>query len=155
MHLNFLAGSKMFAARLSKKCVWRLRSVTSVCSFWETGFKQHIKLVNSIIVYTSFFITGGLTNAKKRRFKLYLMNTEDQLFQHNGFKLRANILSTPDALPACSIQNTRINIDSTMIVVINNSREAFLGPWIKIFLKCPNVSARCPLVLHADSSTMV
>ncbi len=44
--------------------------------FWKNGFganivsahlgKQHINLVNPIIDYTSIFITGGLTNARKR-----------------------------------------------------------------------------------------
>jgi hypothetical protein len=64
--------------------------------------KQHIKLVNPIIDYTSFFITGGLTNAQKRHFDL-IMNTKDQLFPHNG--LRANIFSTLDAVLACRLQN--------------------------------------------------
>jgi hypothetical protein len=63
--------------------------------------KQHINSVNPIIDYTLFFITGGLTNARKRRFNLHLMNTEDQLFPHNG--LRANIFSTPDAVPVCTV----------------------------------------------------
>jgi hypothetical protein len=71
--------------------------------------KQHINLVNPIIDYTTFFITGGLTNAQNRRFNFYLMNTEDQLFQYNG--LRANIFSTPSADPVHSIKNPRINND--------------------------------------------
>jgi hypothetical protein len=81
--------------------------------------KQRINLVNPVIDYTSFFITGGLTNSQKRRFKLCLINTKDQLFLYNG--LRANIFSTPDAVPACSTQNPRINNDCC----VNNSREAF------------------------------
>jgi hypothetical protein len=80
--------------------------------------KQHINLVSPIIDFTSFFITGGLTNARKRRFDLHLMNTEDRLFPHNG--LRPNIFSTLDASPSCSIQNPMI-----YVVVINNSQEAF------------------------------
>jgi hypothetical protein len=73
---------------------------------------QHISLVIPIIDYISFFVTGGLTNARKRLFNLHLMNTEDHLFPHNG--LRANIFSTLDTGPSYS-----------MIGVINNSREAF------------------------------
>jgi hypothetical protein len=46
--------------------------------------KQHINLVIPIIDFTSFFITGGLTNARKRLFNLHLMNTEDHRFLHNG-----------------------------------------------------------------------
>jgi hypothetical protein len=79
--------------------------------------KQHINLVIPIINYISFFITGGLTNARKRLFDLHLMNTEDHLFPHNG--LRANIFSTLDAGPSYGIQNPLI--DS----YCNNSREAF------------------------------
>jgi hypothetical protein len=75
--------------------------------------KQHINLVNPIIDFISFFITGGLTNARKRRFDLHLMNTEDQqqhqLFPHNG--LRANIFSTLDAGSSCCIQNPMIGSD--------------------------------------------
>jgi hypothetical protein len=37
------------------------------------------------------------------------MNTEDQLFPHNG--LRANIFSTLDDGPSYSIQNPMINSD--------------------------------------------
>ncbi len=87
MHLNdFLAASNFFAARLSK----------SVCGAYivSTHFgKQHINLVNPIIDFTSFFITGGLQvesggliNARKRRFDLHVMNTEDQLFPLNVLK---------------------------------------------------------------------
>jgi hypothetical protein len=64
-------------------------------------------LVNPIIDYASFFITGGLTNARNRRFDLHLMNTEDQLFPHNG--LRANLFSTLLAVPSCNIPNPSIN----------------------------------------------
>jgi hypothetical protein len=64
-------------------------------------------LVNPLIDYASFFITGGQTNARKRRFNLHLVNTKDQLFQHNG--LRANIFTTLDAGPSSRIQNPRIN----------------------------------------------
>jgi hypothetical protein len=32
-------------------------------------------------------MTGGLTNARKRRFDLHLMHKEDQLFPHNGLRL--------------------------------------------------------------------
>jgi hypothetical protein len=73
--------------------------------FW----KQHINLVNPIIDFTSFFITGGLNHARKRHFDLPLMNTEDQPFPHNG--LRANLFSTLDAGPSCRIQNPSINSD--------------------------------------------
>jgi hypothetical protein len=54
--------------------------------------KQHINLVNPIIDYTSFLITGGLTNARNRRFDLHLMDIEDLLFPHD--RLRVNIVST-------------------------------------------------------------
>jgi hypothetical protein len=67
-------------------------------------------LVIPIVDLISFFITGGgLTNAHKRRFNLHLMNTEDQLFPHNG--LRANIFSTLDAGPSCRNQNPMIDSD--------------------------------------------
>jgi hypothetical protein len=71
--------------------------------------KQHINLVISIIDFVPFFITGGLTIARKRLFDLHLMNTEDHLFRHNG--LRANIFSTLDAVPSYSIQNPLIDSD--------------------------------------------
>ncbi len=71
--------------------------------------KQHINLVIPIIGFVSFFITGELTNARKRLFDLHLMNTEDHLFQHNG--LRANIFSTLDAGPSYSNQNPLIYSD--------------------------------------------
>ena len=71
--------------------------------------KQHINLVIPIIDFVSFFITGELTNARKRRFGLHLMNTEDHLFPHNG--LSANIFSTLDAGPSYSIQNLLIDSD--------------------------------------------
>jgi hypothetical protein len=71
--------------------------------------KQHINLVIPIIDYISFFITGGLTNARKRLFDLHPMNTEDHFFPHNG--LRANIVSTLDAGPSYSIQNPLIDSD--------------------------------------------
>jgi hypothetical protein len=58
--------------------------------------EQHINFAISIIDFISFFITGGLNNARKRVFDLHLINTEDDLFRHNG--LRANILSTLDAV---------------------------------------------------------
>jgi hypothetical protein len=68
--------------------------------------KHHINYVNPIIDYTSIFITGGLTNARKWRFNLHLINTKDQRFPH-----RANVLSTPDAGKACRIQDQMINND--------------------------------------------
>jgi hypothetical protein len=71
--------------------------------------KQRINLVIPIIDFVSFFITGELTNARKRLFDLYLMNTEDHLFPHNG--LRANIFSSLDAGPSYSIQNPLIDSD--------------------------------------------
>jgi hypothetical protein len=71
--------------------------------------KQHINLVNPIIDFISFFIACALTNARKKLFDLHLMNTEDQLFPHNG--LRANIFSTLDAGPSCRIQNPLIDSD--------------------------------------------
>jgi hypothetical protein len=69
--------------------------------------KQHINLVNPIIDFTSFseFFHYWWIDAQKRRFDIHLMNTEDQLFQHNG--LRANIFSTLDASPSGSIQNPK------------------------------------------------
>jgi hypothetical protein len=81
--------------------------------------KQHINLVNPIIDYTSFFITGALTNARKRRFDLYLMITEDEPFQCNG--LRANAFLTLDAVPSCRIKIQGLK----MVVELNNSRKAF------------------------------
>jgi hypothetical protein len=84
---------------------WRLHSV---CSFWEAAY-QFGNSNHSIIDFVSFYITGGLTNARKRLFNLHLMNTEDHLFPHNG--LRANIFSTLDAGPSCSIQNPLIDSD--------------------------------------------
>jgi hypothetical protein len=71
--------------------------------------KRHINLVIPIIDFVSYFITGGLIYAQKRLFDLHLMNTEDQLFLHNG--LRANIFSTLDAGPSYSIQNPPIDSD--------------------------------------------
>ncbi len=71
--------------------------------------KQHINLVIPIIDFVSFFITGGLTNARKRLLDLHLMNTEDHLFPHNG--LSANIFSTLDAGWSYSIQNPLIDSD--------------------------------------------
>ena len=71
--------------------------------------KQHINSVVPIIDFVSFFITGGLTNARKRLFDLHLMNMEDHLFPHNG--LRANIFSALDAGPSYSIQNPIIDSD--------------------------------------------
>jgi hypothetical protein len=68
--------------------------------------KQHMNLVNPVIDYTSFFITGGLINARKWRFDLHLMNTKDHLYPHYG--LRANIFSTLDAGPSHRIQNPMI-----------------------------------------------
>jgi hypothetical protein len=77
--------------------------------------KQHNNLVNPIIDYTLFFLTGVLTNARNRHFDFHLFKTEDQLLPHN--RLRANIQNV-------SILEPEIR-GSTMIVVINNSREAF------------------------------
>jgi hypothetical protein len=54
-------------------------------------------------------MTGGLTNARKRRFNLLLMNTEDHLFPHDG--LRANIFLPLDAGPSYNIQNPLIDSD--------------------------------------------
>jgi hypothetical protein len=71
--------------------------------------KQHIDLGIPIIDCISFFITVRLTNARKRLFDLHLMNTEDHRFLHIG--LRANIFSTLDAGPSCSIQNPMIDSD--------------------------------------------
>jgi hypothetical protein len=88
--------------------------------------KQHIKLVNSILDYTSFFTTGGLTNARNRRFDLYLVKTEDQLFPHNT--LRANIVSNLDAGPPYHTQNPRINNDCCD----QQQPRGFLGQCIKI-----------------------
>ncbi len=96
--------------------------------------KQHINLVIPIIVFVSFFITGGLINARKRLFDLHLMTTEDHLFPHNG--LRANIFSTLDAGPLCRIQNLMIDSD----FCDKQQPRGFSGQGIKISLKCPNVS---------------
>jgi hypothetical protein len=49
--------------------------VKTVCPHRVRG--QHIDLVIPIIDYTSLFVTGGLSSARKRRFDLHLMNTED------------------------------------------------------------------------------
>jgi hypothetical protein len=49
--------------------------------------KQHMNLVIPIIDFISLYITGGLTNARKRHLDLHLMNTEDHLFPHNGLRL--------------------------------------------------------------------
>jgi hypothetical protein len=123
---TFLAASKLFAASLPKKWVWHLYRVSSFG-------KQHINLVNPILEYISFFITGGLTSAWKRRFNLHLMNTEDQLFSHSS--LSANIFSTLDAGPSCRTQNARINDDCCD----KQQSRGSLAQWIKISLKCPNV----------------
>jgi hypothetical protein len=64
-------------------------------------------LVIPIIDFVSFSITGGLTDARKRLFDLYLMKTEDHLFPHNGS--RANFFSTLDAGPSYGIQNPLID----------------------------------------------
>jgi hypothetical protein len=64
------------------------------------------------------------------------MNTEDQLFPHN--RLRANIFSTPDAVTLLSQYASSKIKGSTMIYVINNSREAFWS-MNKKSLKCPYV----------------
>jgi hypothetical protein len=71
--------------------------------------KQHINLVIPIIDFVSFFITGRLTNARKRLFDLNHMHTEDHIFPHKG--LSANIFSTLDAVPSYSIQNPLIASD--------------------------------------------
>jgi hypothetical protein len=95
--------------------------------------KQHINLVIQIIDYIPFFITGGLTNARKRLFDLHRMKTEDHLFPHNG--LRANIFSTLDAGPSCRIQNPMIDSDCCD----KHQPRGFSGQSIKKSLKCPNV----------------
>ncbi len=118
----FLAVSKTLAARSSKK----LSGAYMVSARFG---KQHIDLVNPMIEYTSFFITGGLTNARNRRFYLHLMNSEDQLFLHN--RLRA-IVSTLDDGPPCHTQNPRINNNCCD----QQQQRGFLGQWIKISLKC-------------------
>ena len=123
----FFAASNLFAARLSKKRVWRLHSV---CSFWEAAYQ----FGNSNHWICLIFINGGLTNARKRLFNLHLMNTEDHLFPHNG--LRANIFSTLDAGPSYSIRNPLIDSDCCD----KQQPTGFSGQWIKISLKCPNVS---------------
>jgi hypothetical protein len=108
--------------------------VSAACIVSAHFGKQHINLVIPIIDFVSFFTTGGLTNARKRFFNLHLMNTEDQLFPHNG--LRANIFSNLDAGPAYSIQNPLIDSDCCD----KQQPRGFLGQWIEISLKCPNVS---------------
>ena len=115
----FLAARKLFAARLFKKCVWRLHLV---CSFWEAAYQ----FGNSNHFFVSFFITGGLTNARKRLFDLHLMNTEDHLFPHNG--LSANIFSTLDAGPSYRIQNPLIDSDCCD----KQQPRGYFGQWIKI-----------------------
>jgi hypothetical protein len=60
--------------------------------------KQHINLVNPIIDFTSFYITSGLTNARKRRFDLHLMNTEDQLFPQIGL-IKSQYFLNPGCWP--------------------------------------------------------
>jgi hypothetical protein len=59
---------------------------------------------------------------------------------HNG--LRANIFSTLDAGPSCSIQNPRINNDCCD----KQQPRGFLAQWIKYLW---NV-LMCPFVLHAE-----
>jgi hypothetical protein len=62
--------------------------------------KQHVNLVNPIIDYTSLFISGGLTNARKRRFDRSLMNTEDQMFPHNRLSQHPGYFLNPGCWPA-------------------------------------------------------
>jgi hypothetical protein len=69
--------------------------------------KQHIDFVNPLIDYTSFFTTGGLTNARIRRFDSHLMNTEDTAVP--AYWLEANIVSTLVACPTRHTENRRIN----------------------------------------------
>jgi hypothetical protein len=59
---------------------------------------QHINLVIPIIDFVSFFITGGLTNARERLFDLHLINTEDHLFPHNGLCFQNSNLMQIDSL---------------------------------------------------------
>jgi hypothetical protein len=96
MHLKFFAASKLFAAPL-----WKTGTGAYVVSACLGN--QQINLVDPIIVYTSLFITGGLTSAGKRRLDLHHRNTEDQLFPHNS--LSANMFSTLTPGPSCCTQN--------------------------------------------------
>jgi hypothetical protein len=102
MYLNFLLPAN-FLLLVCRKNVSGANIVSA-----HFG-KQHINMAIPIIDYNSVFITGGLTNARKRLFDFHLMNTEDDLFPHNG--LRANIFSTLDAGPSFGIQNTMIDSD--------------------------------------------
>ncbi len=150
MHLSFFGCQQSFCCSFVEKNVSGAYIVSA-----HFG-KQHINLVIPIIDFVSFFITGGLTNARKRLFDLHIMNTEDHLFPHNG--LRANIFSTLDAWeprfsqPWMLARHTASKIHwLTGIVVINNSREAFLVNESKYLW---NV-LMCPLVLHEESTTMM
>jgi hypothetical protein len=92
MHLNFSGCQQSFCCSfVEKTCL-----APTQCQL-ILGSSININLVIPIIDFVSFFITGGLTNARKRLFDLHLMNTEDHLFLHNG--LSANIFSTLDANP--------------------------------------------------------
>ena len=78
--------------------------------------KQQMDLVNAITVYKTLFITGGQTTARKKVFYLHHSNTEDSriiacapLFFQRWMLARH---------AAAKIQG------STMLVVINNCREA-------------------------------
>jgi hypothetical protein len=119
MHLNFFGCHCLPANFLLLVCQKNVSGAYIVSAHFG---KQHISLVTPITDYISFYITGGLTNARKRLFDLHLMNTGDHLFPRNG--KRANIFSTLDAGPSYSIQISKIHL-LTVIVVINNSREAF------------------------------
>jgi hypothetical protein len=106
MHLKFFSCQQFFCWDL---LVCRKNVSCAYVAFAYFG-KQNINLVIPIIDFVSFFITGGLTNARKRRFDLHLMNTEDQLFPNKGS--RANIFSTLDDNSSCRIQNPMIDSDS-------------------------------------------
>jgi hypothetical protein len=112
MHLNLFRCLQRFCCYFVEKNGFGANIVSALLG------KQHINLVNPIIVYISLFITGGLTDARKKNFDLHHRITEDQLFPHNS--LGAIIFSTMDADPSYSTQNK----GSTMLVVINNSQEA-------------------------------
>ncbi len=139
MHLNFFGCQQPFLLLVCRENVSGAYIVSA-----HFG-KRHINLVIPIIDFVSYFITGGLTNAQKRLFDLHLMYTEDQLFLHNG--LRANIFST-----WMLARHTASKIHClTVIVVINNSREAF---WVNESKYLWNV-LMCPRVLFNQKLSLI
>jgi hypothetical protein len=140
MHLNFvLAARQIFAALLSKKCFWHLHNVCAYIMYAHLG-KQHISSVNPIIGYTSFFITAGLTNARKwiPKISFFCIMAWEPIFSQ-PWMLARHAASQIDSE------------ESTMIAVISNSRAA-VG--VNESKHLWNV-LMCFLVLHAESLSKV